>query len=149
MTTVNTLFSGGQGVAVPSGFNSNSILYQAYQQNIAVSSSVYTNLSFASGVSFVTIQQGTWSFKLTVVEGPGVNLLMRIGLSTDSSTGFSDLSLSYNASDIPGATSSYNATNNVFFTTNLTSATTYYAKANVATSTTKNWIVTFQAIRLA
>lgn len=121
-----------------------------YNQTVTVSSSVYTNLQFASGVTSVTMQPGLWLMKLGVVESSNAtsNVGHRIGLSADSSTGFADAVFGYNLTDSTGPNSVWNQTSHVTIYQNITTATPYYIKANVATSISKTWVIAFFAVRI-
>lgn len=90
MTTVNTLLSGGQGTAVPSGYIGEvKSIIQAASLNIA-SNVNYTNVNS----TFVTVTPGVWRVfcRAGFVQTAAVTLSegVTLGYSTDSAATFTD-----------------------------------------------------------
>lgn len=93
MTTVNTLFSGGQGVAVPSGLISN-IQTSTNSSNLTQSSPVNGTWYYLAGSPSLTLSSGTYlilSYGLLEIYGSFTSTnwayaFLRIRNTTDSTT---------------------------------------------------------------
>jgi hypothetical protein len=152
--TGHKILDGGAAIkgatsAVASGYVGQRLVYY-HQQTLAASSIAYSNLEIAPGVTSFSLTTGLWSVSLHVLEGTGTaNASKRVGLSADSSTGYSDLKLGENSIDTPGA-GTLNGSAQVIIPLTISAASTnFYVKVNVATSASRTWIVSVVATRTA
>ena len=157
MTTVNTLQSGGQGTAIPSGY-----IGQQLISTVSASTNFTANNAWFDMTS-LSIAQGVWAVSLhTAVLYNTTNTTAdyaNFGISVDSGITFSDIISTVNSgaiSKLTGRADGFATSSGCIpaYVINVSGSTypagrTYYAKMNMTyTGTAPQFRCTLQAIRI-
>jgi len=155
MTTVNTLLSGGQGVAVPTGFVGE-IVTASKSDGVtqSISASTWTNINLSGGsAATLSIGAGTWLISAICSLGGNISTASdskNIAISAFSGATTTDQLVGTNqiAATTPGIT--YDGVATLVFTQKYTTAQTLYLKVTLGVSaSTAVFRYNMTAIRLA